>query len=338
MQWTRQLSDLVLAVYSITLITGLPANLLALYTFVRKVKQNPAPIDVLLLSLTISDLVFLFFLPFRMKEASDMKWTMSYFLCPLSGFIFYTTIYNSTFLLTAISVERYLGVAFPIKYKLKRRPRNAVIASVIFWVISMAHCSIVYIMQYYDHSNNTVLDPSLRNTCYEDFSHEQLKVLMPVRLELFFVLFCIPFIICCFCYINFILILSRLPNINPKRRFRAIGLALGTLLVFIICFMPYNVSHVVGYIGWYSPSWRVYALLTSTFNACLDPFIFYFSSSALRGTFKHCMQGLFQKLHLSCCCKDCSCAQLSCSMADETTQSSNEYSLESTSKTRMRQV
>ncbi|XP_066532188.1 free fatty acid receptor 2-like [Hoplias malabaricus] len=326
MQWTKSLSNLVLTVYSITLITGLPANLLAFYTFSRKVKQNASPIDVLLLSLTISDLIFLIFLPFRMVEAANLKWTMSYFLCPLSGFVFYTTIYNSTFLLTAISVERYLGVAFPIKYKLKRHPRNAVIASFMFALISMAHCSIVYIMQYYDHSNNTVLDPSKRNTCYEEFSTEQLNVLMPVRLELFLVLFCIPFLICCFCYINFIKILSRLPNISPKKRFRAIGLALGTLVVFIICFMPYNVSHVVGYIGWYSPSWRVYALLTSTFNACLDPFIFYFSSSALRGTFKHLMKELSRRMHLSCCRKAFNWPQLNCSGVEESTQSSNDSS------------
>ncbi|KAL6462133.1 hypothetical protein MHYP_G00285550 [Metynnis hypsauchen] len=326
MQWTRQMSDLVLAVYSITLITGLPANLLALYTFVRKVKQNATPIDVLLLSLTISDLIFLFFLPFRMKEAADMKWNMPYFLCPLSGFVFYSTIYNSTFLLTAISVERYLGVAFPIRYKLKRRPRNAVIASVIFGVVSMAHCSIVYIMQYYNHANGTISEPSKRNVCYENFSHEQLNVLMPVRLELFLVLFCIPFIICCFCYINFIHILSRLPNISPKKRFRAIGLALGTLLVFIVCFMPYNVSHVVGFIAWSSPDWRVYALLTSTFNACMDPFIFYFSSSALRGTFKHCLQGLMKRLHPSCCRRTFSWPQLNCSMVEESTHSSNDSS------------
>ncbi|XP_076868559.1 free fatty acid receptor 3 [Brachyhypopomus gauderio] len=326
MQWTKELRDLVLAVYSITLITGLPANLLALYTFTQKIKQNATPIDVLLLSLTISDLIFLFFLPFRMKEAADMQWTISYFLCPLSGFIFYTTIYNSTFLLTAISVERYLGVAFPIRYKLKRQPKYAVIASVVFWVVSMMHCSIVYIMQYYDHSNNTILDPSKRNVCYEDFSNEQLIVLMPVRLELFLVLFVTPFLICCFCYINFIRILSRLPNINPKKRFRAIGLSLFTLLVFIICFMPYNVSHVVGYIGWYSPSWRVYALLTSTLNACLDPFIFYFSSAALRGTFNHFMRRLIKRMNLSCCQGAFNFPQLTCTTTEESTQSSNDSS------------
>ncbi|XP_017578423.1 free fatty acid receptor 2-like [Pygocentrus nattereri] len=294
MHWKREMSDLVLAVYSITLIMGLPANLLAFYTFVQKVRRNAKPIDVLLLSLNISDLVFLFFLPFRMKEAVDMKWNFSYFFCAMSTFIFFTAIYNNTFLLTAISVERYLGVAFPIWYKIKRHPCNAVMASVIFLVLSMGHCSIIFIVQYRIPTNTTT--QLVQNACYAEFSNEQLKVLMPVRLELFVLFFCIPFIICCFCYINFILILSRLPNVNPKKRFRAIGLALATLLIFTICFMPYSVSHVVGYIEWHSPHWREYALLTSTFNASLDPFIFYFSSSALRETLKLCTRGLLKRL------------------------------------------
>ena len=320
MQWTDHMSGLVLAVYGFTLITGLPANLLAFYTFTRKVNQNAKPIDVLLLSLTISDLIFLFFLPFRMNEAAEREWRHGYFLCTLSIFIFFATIYNSSFLLTAISVERYLGVAFPVRYKVRRHPRNAVIASVMFGLISLGHCSIIFITQYYDHTNKTWLDPSKRNTCYVDFTEDQLKILLPVRLELFVVFFCVPFIICSFCYINFILILSRLPNISPKKRFRAIGLALGTLLVFIICFLPHNLSHVVGYVTWKSPDWREYALLTSTLNACLDPFIFYFSSSALRETLKLCMRRLVKRL--SCCPKSLCCHQMNRASVEETTQSS----------------
>ncbi|XP_017578421.1 free fatty acid receptor 2-like [Pygocentrus nattereri] len=321
MQWTREMSNLVLAVYGITLITGLPANLLAFYTFVQKVKQNAKPIDVLLLSLNISDLIFLFFLPLRLKEAADMKWNMSYFLCSVSIFVFFTTIYNSTFLLTAIGVERYLGVAFPIKYKIKRNPRHAVTASVMFWVISIVHCSVVFIVQYCSPPNTTIHNEFKQNSCYGVFNEEQMTILMPFRLELFIVFFCIPLIICCFCYINFILILSRLPHVNPKKRFRAIGLALGTLLVFIVCFMPFSVSHLVGFIGWYSPNWRVYALLTSTFNACMDPFIFYFSSSALRETFKHCLQGIVTRL--SCCPRALCCPQKNRPSAKENTQSSS---------------
>ncbi|XP_028833620.1 free fatty acid receptor 2 [Denticeps clupeoides] len=320
-------SQIVLAVYIITFVTGMPANILALYTFVRKVRQSPTPLDILLLNLTISDVVFLIFLPFRIKEASDdLKWNMPFFLCPLSGYIFYSTIYNSTFFLTGIAVERYLGVAYPIQYKLKRKPLYAVIYSVFAWVISFTHCSIVYIMQYYDHVNQTAINPSARDTCYEEFSDAQLAILLPVRLELCIVLFCIPLLICFFCYMNLLRLLLKLPNITPRKRFRAVGLAIGTMLMFIVCFGPYNVSHVVGYVNWASPPWRKHALLTSTFNACLDPFIYYFSSSVLRGTFNHLLKQVTGRLHLRCCCRAFYCPLLNCSRTEESTQSSNDSS------------
>ncbi|XP_077455492.1 free fatty acid receptor 2 isoform X1 [Stigmatopora argus] len=283
---------LCLSVYVITFVLGFPANVLAFYTFCSKVRQKATPIDILLLNLTISDLLFLLFLPFKMQEAvNNMLWELPYPLCPLSGFIFYMTIYNSTFFLTAVSVERYLGVAFPIQHSLKRRPLYAVAASVFFWIFSFTHLSIVFIMPFIGTEDEPVHTATELNAtappsevCYDNFSEAQLEVLLPVRLELCLVLFCIPFLICSFCYINFIRILSRLQHIDRRRRLRAIGMALGTLLVFAVCFGPYNVSHVVGFITWKNPQWRDKALLCSTFNACLDPLIFYFSSSAVRGT------------------------------------------------------
>ncbi|KAJ7985319.1 hypothetical protein DPEC_G00350840 [Dallia pectoralis] len=268
--------------------------MVAFYTFIKKVRQKATPIDVLLLNLTSSDLIFLLVLPFKMKEAkNNMKWNLPNFLCPLTSFVFYTTIYNSTLFLTAISIERYLGVAFPIQYKLKRRPSYLMFVSIFFWVISMAHVSIVYIVQSFHHSNTTQTE---LGSCYQNFTQEQMQILMPVRLELFLVLFCVPFFICCFCYINFVRILSQRPNFNPKKRLRAIGLSLGTLLVFAVCFAPYNLSHLVGFIQWESPSWRVEAVLSSTVNACLDPIIFYFSSSAIRGTVHHLLRSMVQRV------------------------------------------
>ncbi|XP_008321219.1 free fatty acid receptor 2-like isoform X1 [Cynoglossus semilaevis] len=304
-------TGLCLSVYVITFILGLPANVLAFYTFCKKVREKPAPIDILLLNLTISDLLFLVFLPFKMQEVMNNGiWQLPYVLCPLSGFIFFLTIYNSTFCLTAISVERYLGVAFPIQHTLKRRPLYAVGASIFFWIFSILHLSIVFIMPLIRDKtspenlsqNSSVTTSTQPKVCYEDFTDAQLKVLLPVRLELCIVLFCIPLLICCFCYINFIRILSQLQHINRRRRLRAIGMAVGTLLVFAICFGPYNVSHIVGFIQWKSPKWRDKALLCSTFNACLDPLIFYFSSSAMRGNVAGIIARVKRRL---CGCTSC---------------------------------
>lgn len=323
-----------LSVYIITFVLGFPTNVLAFYTFCRKLRQKATPIDILLLNLTISDLLFLLFLPFKMQEVvNDMMWDMPYMLCPLSGFIFYMTIYNSTFFLTAVSVERYLGVAFPIQYTVKRRPVYAVAASVCIWIFTFIHLSIVFIMPFIgtessEHSPNSTLvqnasvgsafgdvysssssrgaptpsEAPRKDVCYQNFTDAQLKVLLPVRLELCVVLFCIPLLICSFCYINFIRILSKLQHIGRRRRLRAIGMALGTLLMFVLCFGPYNVSHIVGFATRMSPDWRAKALLCSTFNACLDPLIFYLSSAAVRGTVGSVIEGVKSRLNrcLSC--------------------------------------
>lgn len=308
-------TGLCLSVYIITFVLGFPANVLAFFTFCKKVRQKPTPIDILLLNLTISDLLFLLFLPFKMQEVmNNMLWDMPYPLCPLSGFIFYMTIYNSTFFLTAVSVERYLGVAFPIQHTLKRRPVYAVAASIFFWIFSFINLSIVFIVPFITTENSTnttngqnasarsATDGNRKEVCYENFTQAQLNVLLPVRLELCVVLFCIPFLISSFCYINFIRILSKLQHIDRRRRLRAIGMALGTLLVFALCFGPYNVSHIVGFITWKSPDWRDKALLCSTFNACLDPLIFYLSSSAVRGTVGSVMKGVKSRLNRCMSC------------------------------------
>ncbi|KAF0024461.1 free fatty acid receptor 3-like [Scophthalmus maximus] len=303
---------LLLSVYIVTFLMGVPANILAFCTFCRKVRRKATPIDVLLLNLTISDLIFLFFLPFKMKEASDdMAWLLPFPLCPFTAFLFYVTIYNSTLLLTAVGVERYLGVAYPLRYSMYHRPRYALVASLLFWVVTSLNLSIVYIMPYAqwqkgadgDNNNgsNTSSPAPPPPTCYLDFTEDELMILLQFRLELFIVLFCIPFLICCFCYVKFILILSRLPNIGRRRRLRAIGLALGTLIVFAVCFGPYNASHVVGFVRGDSEEWRNIALLSCTFNACLDPFIFYFSSAAVRSMLNHCFGNIRAKLHILRC-------------------------------------
>ncbi|XP_043935271.1 free fatty acid receptor 2-like [Protopterus annectens] len=291
-------NEIPLAVYFITLFTGLPLNLIAVYTFSTKVCKKSSPTDIFLLSLTLSDLVFLLFLPFKIHEAlNNMIWDLPLALCAVTEFVFFSSIYISTLFLTAVSVDRYLGVAFPIKYKLKRKSSYAVLASFFFWIISTGNCSIVYFVQYLEKYRNV----SIKSTeCYDNFTNEQLSILLPVRFEMSILLFFVPLLVTIFCYIQFIRILQSLPHIQRNKQQRAIAMAATTVIVYIICFLPYNVSHIVGYIQKESPTWRVAALLPSAFNASLDPIIFYFSSSAVK---KNCITFLTRvtkKLGMSC--------------------------------------
>ncbi|XP_063340958.1 free fatty acid receptor 2-like [Pelmatolapia mariae] len=271
-------SEIILSVYIISFLIGFPCNLLALCAFSTKIRSKPRPTDILLLNLTISDLLFLVILPFKMHEAaSGMEWDLPNFMCSITSFTFFSTIYTSSLLLMAVSVIRYIGVAFPITYHLLQKPVYAIVISVAVWLISSAHCSITFIIQHHPSlaSNNS-------NACYEHFTEKQLKILLPLRLEFFFVLCLIPLLICVYCYLRCILILYSRPRISPMQKQKAIGMASGTLAVFLICVLPYNLSHLVGYFQGQSPEWRYYTLLLSCFNTCIDPIIFYFSSSTFR--------------------------------------------------------
>ncbi|XP_004439868.1 PREDICTED: free fatty acid receptor 2-like [Ceratotherium simum simum] len=284
-------SSLIFTFYIIIFLTGLPANLLALWAFVGRVRQpHPAPIHILLLNLTLADLLLLLLLPFKIIEAaSDFRWYLPQVVCATMGFGFYSSIYCTTWLLAGISVERYLGVAFPVQYKLSRRPMYGVVAALVAWIISFGHCTIVVIVQYF---NSTQKATNLEVTCYENFTQEQLDVVLPVRLELCLVLFFIPMVITIFCYWRFIWILLTQPHVGAQRRRRAVGLAIVTLLNFLVCFGPYNISHLVGFHTKKSPKWRAEAVVICSLNASLDPLLFYFSSSAVRRAFEKRLQVL----------------------------------------------
>lgn len=271
----------ILSVYILTFLIGLPANTLALYAFIKKLRDKPTPTDYLLLNLTISDLLFLLFLPFKMYEAaSEMRWLLPSYLCPLTTFIFFSTIYTSSLLLMAVSVDRYLCVAFPVKYKIHQKPMYGVIGSIFIWITTLTHLCFVYIVDHLTGGDNKGHD------CYNNFTQIQLDVVLPMRLELCLVLYVLPLIVCTFCYTRFILILRRTASLNEGKRRRAVGMAIGTLLVFVVCFLPYNTTHILGYIFGDNVGWRSDALLLTTVNTVFDPITFYFSSAAFQGNLK----------------------------------------------------
>ncbi|XP_062969249.1 free fatty acid receptor 2 [Cynocephalus volans] len=278
-------SSMILAAYIIIFLTGLPANLLALRAFMGRVRQpQPAPVHILLLSLTLTDLLLLLLLPFKIMEAaSNFRWYLPDVVCALTGFAFFSSIYCSTWLLAGISIERYLGVAFPVQYKLSRRPLYGVIAALVSWIMSFGHCTIVIIVQYLNSTQQAGYGHEV--TCYQNFTQEQLDVLLPVRLEVCLVLFFIPMAVTIFCYWRFVWIMLTQPHVGAQRRRRAVGLAVVTLLNFLVCFAPYNISHLVGFFTRESPEWRAEAVVFSSLNASLDPLLFYFSSSVVRRTF-----------------------------------------------------
>ncbi|XP_043074347.1 free fatty acid receptor 3 [Puntigrus tetrazona] len=291
-------STAFLAIYIITFLIGFPNAVLAFCLCIRKILRRPIPIDIFVLNLSLSDLFFLTFLPLKMKEAADdMIWKMPDALCRFSVLMFFAPLYSSSLFLTAISAERYVCVAFPVKYKSPKRIIYTTLICVCIWVLVVVTSVFPYTAAYSDSDgvdnttniNNLVAEPQ---RCYSNFTAKQLKALLPARLGIVVMFFLLPLPICCFCYISLICNLIKCPLFKRQRKLRVIGLVAGTLLVFAICFAPYNASHIAGFVKKENPDWRMTTLMLSTLNACFDPIIYFCISKDMRRVIKICAKAL----------------------------------------------
>ncbi|XP_007882700.1 free fatty acid receptor 2-like [Callorhinchus milii] len=262
----------------LVVVIGLSLNIAAFFIVIN---AKCSPSNIFLLNLTISDLICLTFLAVLLFSCTP---STVLFLCPINSFVYYSSIYGSTLFLTALSVDRYLGVAFPIKYKLYRKPRYAVIGSIVIWVCAMTNCSVVLVIAMKWKPN--VTESNCFSDCYTHFTKEQLLIVLPFRLELCIMLFFIPLLISIFCYSNFVKIVWSSPYIPRERKQRAVGLALTTLFTFIVCFSPYNISHIIGFFSSKNVQWRNIVITMAMYNTCFDPIVFYFSSTAIQKSLK----------------------------------------------------
>ncbi|XP_053123581.1 free fatty acid receptor 3-like [Hemicordylus capensis] len=268
-----------LVVYGLTFLVGLPSNALALYVFYCRAKARLTPNLIYMINLCLSDLLFILFLPLKMLEIGKVDWTMPAFLCPLYNLIHFGTIYTSACFLTAVSVGRFLGAAYPIYYQIYKKPCYSWLVSLGIWILVGFHGVLLFVLETTKNGNSTLFAGN-DSSCYEFSKPNELVVLAPVRLELSVVLFFLPLAITSFCYVGCIRALVG-SHLHQRKKRRAVRVAVATFCVFVLCFGPYNLSHVVSYIEGEEVAWRQIAVLPSACNAFLDPLIFFFLSSAM---------------------------------------------------------
>ncbi|XP_066530946.1 free fatty acid receptor 2 [Hoplias malabaricus] len=266
------LSDCIsLTVYSFTFMLGLPANLLVFFIYVRKARKRGAtPNVVYAINLCIANLALVAWMPVKAAETVLDIWALPELMCPIYNFFLFASLYGSGLLLTAVAVGRYLSIAFPINYKLYRRARTSCLVSAFLWAIVLLHLGLAlvaeegaYFVSHYQLNTSK---------CYENFTDKQLEVLVPLRLEMGLLLFLLPLLISAFCTLRCVALLrhSCLPA-GSKRR--VLAMELSALFVFVVCYAPYNVSHIVGFARNENVTWRNEAMISSSCNVFLEPVV-----------------------------------------------------------------
>ncbi|XP_027021080.2 proteinase-activated receptor 4 [Tachysurus fulvidraco] len=290
---------LVPLLYLVSFVFGFPANLLALWVLLFRTKKFPS--TILLVNLTCCDLLLLLMLPFRIiYHFQGNNWMFGEGSCRLLIALFYGNMYGSVICLMLIAVDRYVALVHPFGAKTLRSRKTSILMSVIVWVVVVvAAVPLLTSRQSYD------IDDLSITTCHDALpADEQTNYFGPYFTTLFFLCFLLPLCVVVFCYSA---VLRTLVAAGARYAHATRVTAL-VLVVFIICLLPSNVLLLMHYYKWlfstknvkdyddgeaeeadrssdnYNPLYMLYmiSLAISTFNSCIDPFIFYYVSEDFR--------------------------------------------------------
>ncbi|KAM3596041.1 uncharacterized protein V6R79_007370 [Siganus canaliculatus] len=268
----------VLVVFGFTFLLGLPANLLVLFVYVRKARKRGAtPNVVYALNLCVANLALVAWIPVEVMETLLHEWMFPPSLCLVYSFFLFASLYGSCLFITAVTVGRYLSIAFPIVYKRYRHARLSCLISVVLWTVVLIHLGFGLAAE---GGMSFVSVEGGTSGCYDHFNASQLAVLLPLRLEMSILLFLLPLVITSFCTLRCVTLVWR-SHLRPLGKRRVLAVALSTLVVFVVCYAPYNASHIVGFVLKTNVEWRQYAMLTSSCNVFLEPMVMLMLSPAV---------------------------------------------------------
>ncbi|XP_067116070.1 P2Y purinoceptor 8 [Osmerus mordax] len=271
-------------IYILVTVVNVTGNGLSMWLLLFRTSPK-TPSIIFMINLTLTDLSLGTALPFQIfYQLNHYNWTLSPGLCRFLTLGFFANMYCSILTMTAISVDRYLGIVRPMLFRqIRKRKSVAVIGCIFMWGVVL---SVLFPLM---KTDLTFYVPELDiTTCFDVLKKDMLPSIKAWAAFLFcivVILFLIPFIVTSFCYISVIGKLDR--DSKTAQKGKAKRLAVTVLLVFTIFFAPNNIlllAHTVARLFFDSSFYMAYklSLSLSCLNSCVDPFIYYFASKEFR--------------------------------------------------------
>ncbi|XP_070705643.1 probable G-protein coupled receptor 132b [Pempheris klunzingeri] len=282
--------------YSGVLAVGLPANLLTVYLTWLQVRRKNV-LGVYLWSLSLCDLTYLGTLPLWAHYVSGGHWwPWSSAACKLTGFIFFTNMYVSIFLLCCVSADRYVAVVYSLEARGLRRQRSAfLIALAIVLLVAIGHVP-VFTMREGDaaEGDRRCFEPSQSSTTVTCFNYAR-----------FVVGFLIPLLVLVVTNRGILANVQSSTGLRRRQKEHVRRLAAAVVALFLVCFAPYHIVLLVRAAIFHFPPLEngacflertlytpyTISLGLSTVNSAANPVLYVLSSDNVR---KELSRGLAQ--------------------------------------------
>lgn len=219
--------------YSLVFIFGLLGNGLVVLILIRY-KKLKSMTDIYLLNLAISDLLYIFSLPFWAYYAAHNNWVFGAAMCRILSAVYDAGFYSGSFFIVLLTIDRYLAIVHAVFAMKARTVVYGIITSLIMWMVAFLAATPGFIFYKVQKKvwGEYSCQPSYPSRIWVEFVPLMMLILGLV----------LPWIIMLFCYVSIVGILIKG---RSERKQKAIRLIFVIMIVYFIFWVPYNIANLL---------------------------------------------------------------------------------------------
>ncbi|KAM9299505.1 putative G-protein coupled receptor 33 [Gastrophryne carolinensis] len=276
----------------LTFVFGLIMN--SLYFWVLQFRMRKTINTTWFLQLILANLFYTLLLPFvAVYFLTKPHWILGLFMCKFVNSFLSLSMHGSVFVLTAISLDRYLLVFNPHWYRRHMNPRKALLISLVLWAVALLYSSPYLIFRQIKSSGN-------KSICYNDYTifgdWEEKSIkwsLFSFRLLAGFI---IPLAIIMFCYLR---IFTKMKMEHLARSTRTYKIIFTAILSFFTTYTPYHLWYGMSMERGKIPqnilqSLQILTICLSSINYCLVPVLYLFIVDSFKNVFQKSLVALIE--------------------------------------------
>ncbi|XP_008276807.1 leukotriene B4 receptor 1 [Stegastes partitus] len=222
-------------ILGLSFLLGAPGNLLVIWTILRHVKKRSHTV-ILILHLAAADLLVLITLPLWIYSLAH-SWVFGEASCKAMVFMINACMYSSVFLITLMSVERFVAVRYPFAsadWKRKQALNKVLLA---LWIAAFLFSIPVIPTQVVEKDSD---GEHCLYRLYTSVAQELVCVLLETLVG-----YIIPFSILVVCYGC---LCSRITQMTFKSKRKSTVLIFSVVIAFGICWTPHQIGNILSLI------------------------------------------------------------------------------------------
>ncbi|XP_076201509.1 B2 bradykinin receptor [Aptenodytes patagonicus] len=258
--------------------------------------------EIYLANMALADLMLVCALPFwAINISNKFQWPFGLFLCKAVNIISNMNFYSSIYFLTLVSIDRYLALVKTMSLGRMRRTVCAKWNSFVVWTCALLIClptTVFRNLWYSKEYNITACILAYPSSYWEPANNCLLNI----------VGFVIPLCVITYCTMEIIKALrsselQKLKLVQTERR--ATVLVLAVLLLFIVCWLPFQISTFIDTICYLTPTFKCLeeineivtqvATYCAFSNSCLNPVLYVIVGKNFQKKAVEFYKDLFQK-------------------------------------------